>query len=298
MQGIYCLTFEGTDKVYIGKSITLCSREHSHLSSLKLGNSPKKLQAAFDTYGTPTFNILRIVEDYSSLNRLEQEYIIEFNSVSEGFNTSPGGEAGALLPGEQNGRALFTDEKYLEILELLVETDYTCTRISEITNTTPRIVGKISCGESHRWLETKYPELYGKLLDIRGLGGRFLKVYAEKRKFNYINSPEGVLYPLDNIKLADFCNEHSLTESKVSGLLNGHTSEYRGWHTDIPPVKYAPPKEVIGPEGTIHTVLYGKYTEFAKANGLDPGAFRKLLKGIGNHHHGWRLLNISKEHND
>jgi group I intron endonuclease len=109
--GIYCLSFEGTDKVYIGKSVNLESRAYSHEWNMKNQKASKKLQDAYNTYGTPIFTVLEYCNE-KELYNLEKTYISEFNSVEQGFNHSPGGEGGNVSPGDINSRAVANNTQY------------------------------------------------------------------------------------------------------------------------------------------------------------------------------------------
>jgi group I intron endonuclease len=55
--GIYKLVF--TDKsVYIGKSVDMSKRWDQHLKALKKGTHTKRIQDAYNKYGTPKFEII------------------------------------------------------------------------------------------------------------------------------------------------------------------------------------------------------------------------------------------------
>lgn len=228
--GIYCLVFENTNKVYIGKSTNIEQRFSSHLSSMRAGSSPRKLQSAYNTFKEPTCEILCECREEELLNK-EKELIIEFDSVLNGFNTSNGGDAGAVLHGEDNGRALSDNLKYVEVLTLLTSTNFSRYKIAEITGVSVSVVSHISSGEGHKWLKTKYPEMYEKLLSLKKEGRRSL-TKTSKRKFNTLVSPEGTYYDVSRVSLKNFCEEHSLTYSKASGILNGHSLYHKGWRAE------------------------------------------------------------------
>lgn len=286
--GIYLLQFNGTDKVYVGKSFNIESRYSSHLYTLRKGAAAKKLQEAYALYSEPTIEILEPC-DKDSLNSLEKQYIKEFDSLENGFNSSPGGEAGNISPGELNGRALGSNDQYISALELLVNSYMSVERIAEATGLTIGSVEHISSMENHTWLQDSYPELYEQLKLTKTMH-RNKRIQNAKRKYNAIVSPDGTKYDLKQVKLADFCMEHRLTESKLSQVLNGHTLQHKGWHTGTFPVSIKKHKaQVISPEGKVYDVEHGGYTAFAKAHGMDPGAFRKLISGSALSHHGWRL---------
>lgn len=290
--GIYLLKFNGTDKVYIGKSINLENRFGSHLAAMKNGSSPKKLLDAYVTYGEPEFHILQVCTEQDNINALEKTYIIEFDSVANGFNTSPGGDIGNISPGDLNGRSVATNSQYIDALRLLVTTTLSTREIAEKCNLTQSIVSHISSMDAHRWLAKEVPELYDKLLERKSFfGSRNKQIWDGKRKFTTIFSPDGVEYDITKYLLKDFCKEHSLTESKLSALLNGGTIQYKGWHTGkYTFAKKRPPTTVVDPHGNTHIVEYGKYSEFAKLHGMDPGAFRKVVSGSALSHHGWKRV--------
>lgn len=225
--GIYCLLFRSTNKVYIGKSLNIEQRFSSHLSTMRAGSSPKKLQSAYNTYNEPVCEILCECFEHELFSK-ERELIIESNSVLDGFNTSSGGDAGATLHGEDNGRALSDNSNYVQVLELLTTTSFSRYKISEITGLSVSVISHISSGEGHKWLGREYPEMYEKLLSIKKEGRRSL-TKTSNRLFNTLVSPDGTHFDVSRISLKEFCNTHELTASKVSGVLNGHTLYHKGW---------------------------------------------------------------------
>jgi group I intron endonuclease len=224
--GIYCLSFDNTDKVYIGKSITLETRLYSHLWNMRRNQSAKKLQEAYNTYGEPTFHILLECAEYD-IYKLEKFYIQEFDSYNNGFNSSPGGEAGNVSPGELNPRANSSNETYLEALKLLVNTNLTAPQIAEITKLSKSTIAHISSGEGHKWMKEVVPELYDKLIQTKK--SRRIRTNSTKRPFNKLKSPDGIVYDITNVGVNKFCEEHKLSPSKVSLVLNGRADSTKGW---------------------------------------------------------------------
>lgn len=55
--GIYKLTFS-TDLIYIGKSVDMEKRWDQHLKALNKGTHTKRIQDAYNKYGTPKFEII------------------------------------------------------------------------------------------------------------------------------------------------------------------------------------------------------------------------------------------------
>lgn len=291
--GIYLLKFIGTDKVYIGKSLHLEQRLSSHIYNMRKGTSSKKLQQAFIDFGEPELHIIHTCSVDDNINLLEISYIHEFDSVVNGFNTSKGGEDGNTSPGELNGRALGNNTQYIKALELLVTTGLSTPEIAKICGLTPSSVQHISSIDGHSWLAIAAPDLYNKLVDNKAkFISRNKAISDTKRAFNTLVSPEGIKYDMTKFLLKDFCKAHNLTRSHVSSVLNGRSIQHKGWHTGK--YTFAPkraPVTVLSPQGELFTVEYGKYTEFAKVHGMDPGAFRKLVAGTALSHHGWKKIN-------
>lgn len=286
--GIYILQFKGTDKAYIGKSLSLENRLHSHVWRMRNGCASKKMQQAYNQYGEPWLEVLQECPP-EELDSLERQYIVEFNCIQEGFNTSPGGEAGNTSPGELNGRALGSNDDYILALELLVTTSLPVAVVAAKTGLTTSAISHLCSMETHKWLKDACPDLYSALESSKTMH-RNKTVQNAKRKYNTIISPEGVQYDLSGVLVKTFCAEHGLTKSKISQLLNGHIVQYKGWHTGTYTI--APrrgPVEVVSPSGIVYSVEYGKYTSFAKEHNMDPGAFRKLIAGTALSHHGWKL---------
>jgi len=224
--GIYCLSFNNTDKVYIGKSITLETRLYVHLWNMRRNQSAKKLQEAYNTYGEPTFNILVECAEHE-IYKLEKFYIQEFDSYNNGFNTSPGGEAGNISPGELNARATSSNKNYLEALKLLVTTNLTGAQIAEMTNLSKSIISHISSGEGHKWMKEAAPELYNKLIENKK--NRRIRTNSTKRPFNKLRAPDGTIYDLTDVGVNNFCEKYNLSPSKVSLVLNGRADSTKGW---------------------------------------------------------------------
>lgn len=289
ISGIYALSFEGTDKVYIGLQTNIQARYESHIQCLKAGRSAKKLQKAYTEYGIPALNILEEIADIDAMYIVEKLYISEFDSLNNGFNSLEGGAVGAQLPGESNGRALFQNEQYIQVLNLLAHTQLNITKIAEVTNTTVSVVQHISNGQGHSWLKDVCPIEFAILQNIRDSGGRFGIQKSSGRKFAHIFSPDGVRHDLTKIQsLTSFCTEYGLSVGHITNMLNGLKKSYKGWYCTDKPIQI-PDTKVISPEGEIFTVSFGEYTKFAKMHGMDPAAFRRVIIKEAKSHHGWKL---------
>lgn len=88
---IYKYTLKGTDRCYIGQ--TCMSVKQRAGSSGHRYKSCTKFYYAIQKYGWENFE-LEILKDNLSLdeaNQLEQEYILKYNSINNGFNLVHGG---------------------------------------------------------------------------------------------------------------------------------------------------------------------------------------------------------------
>lgn len=221
--GIYAMQFEGTDKVYIGQSRVIEDRITAHLYDMKNNKSSKKLKEAVAQFGIPTFHVLEeCSKEY--LDTLEVQYISEFNSIDDGFNTSEGGGLFPSLPGQLHPMSKYSDTQVIYAFDLLV--DYptlTCKKIGELTGIDPSSVNHICSGQNHKWLKDRFPERYAKLPNkghdpsARGLG----KVYPK------IISPDGTIYEVHNTH--HFARDHGLSQPNLNKLLNYKLNSHRGW---------------------------------------------------------------------
>ena len=159
--GIYRLNFPNTTKCYIGQSLDIESRFHTHLNKMRKQESSIKLNAAFLEYGEPTLEVLSECTP-EELDEFETETIEIFDAVNNGFNrcSTPGGKTS--LVGEYHPMSTYTDTQIVEVLELLTQDDYI--DISEIVDIT-----KVSTsGEKYLVSNTReFSQLHG--LDCRGL---------------------------------------------------------------------------------------------------------------------------------
>ena len=87
---IYKISFEGTDRVYIGSTVNLEARIRKHLGLLCKGNHHSaKLQNFIKKYKlTP---VIEVVDECSTKDRqtVEQYWIDKYNSLHYGFNMVP-----------------------------------------------------------------------------------------------------------------------------------------------------------------------------------------------------------------
>ena len=226
--GIYILRFPNTCKVYIGQSINIEHRFVTHLYKLKKDEGVPKLQKAYIEYGTPSLEILIDCKE-EELNILEDMAIEIFNSVENGFNTMSNAGHISSLYGEDCGNSKYSNEKVIEVFNYLIDKpELTQQDISDITNVSINVVNGISCGNTHKWLASAFPDKYEKLEEIKSIR-RKLRMSAKIQGIKYpdIVSPEGIIYTVDSIR--GFAREHGLNYSCLGQVLRKSTKIHRGW---------------------------------------------------------------------
>lgn len=113
---VYCITNKVNGKKYIGMTgRTLEQRWNSHCSAARNG-SPFRFHCAIRKYGEDNFikEILFDNLDIHSCRTIEEETIIDYNTMHEGYNAKPGGCGGWIV----------SDEKYDEWLVRIKENSF------------------------------------------------------------------------------------------------------------------------------------------------------------------------------
>lgn len=230
-QGIYSLSWNTIDKLYIGQSIDIERRYRDHLSKLRRGAHARKLQEAFNTYGTPYLTILFEENNQSRLDSLELEAIDLFDSVNTGFNTNTDVGGGCNLTGESAGNACYTNVQIEEQFHLLVDRqDLRALDISQMTGVDKSTIDAIQCFKVHLWLETKFPEKYAILRNKAINTSRFGKGKTLKERgiqYPPIVQPTGVEYIVENTQ--QFAKDHSLNNAHLVQVLRGNEKQHKGW---------------------------------------------------------------------
>lgn len=110
MIGIYKYQNKINNKVYIGQSINLEQRKTAHKYAAYNENANdynSQFHQAIRKYGIDNFSYEIIAEisneEYSKkmLDDLEKYFISYYNSYKNGYNATPGGDAGPSLKGEK-----------------------------------------------------------------------------------------------------------------------------------------------------------------------------------------------------
>lgn len=126
MIGIYKYTNKINGKSYIGQSVNLERRQCSHKSAAynkQANDYNSQFHQAIRKYGLENFDYEVIAEltqdEYTkeTLNSLEKFFINYYNSYTNGYNATPGGDEvpEGVRVGSKNGRALLDEEdvKYI-----------------------------------------------------------------------------------------------------------------------------------------------------------------------------------------
>lgn len=283
--GIYLLRFNNTNRVYIGKSKNIEYRYTGHIWKTKRQEAPIKLQEAFNTYGIPSLEILVECTE-QELDSNEKDLIKKYDTITNGFNNSTGGDGGPCMDGLNNSNSIYKEEDLFNVLYFLSEPIYSITEIAELTGVSKRAIENIASLKSHTWMRDKWPELYKKIEALKTLNRHSVNL-SMNRKNNKIISPEGVEYEVLSVRA--FAKEHNLLDSSVSSVLSGTRKTHKGWHlsTYTAPPEYYP--EIISPDNIMYKVKFNGATKFAREHNLDPSALRLVMYGKANHHKGWKL---------
>lgn len=231
--GIYKLSFQNSDKVYIGQSVDIDRRFSEHIRALKVGKHTDKLLSAYKLYGQPTLEVLCICNK-DSLNIYENIFIKYYNSYKHGLNSVEFAES---LPqpdnkGVRHGLSKYTEEQIVQVLQLLIEQPFILyPKISEITGVGYQTIANIASLSEHTWLKDELPEDYAALIALKGkrnFGREVNTAEIKGIKYPAVVSPEGVIY--DNItNVSKFMREHNIRSKTFYQLLSNKIMKTVGW---------------------------------------------------------------------
>lgn len=105
--GIYKITNKLNNKIYIGQSNNIQRRFSEHQTKGSISRIP--VDVAIQKYGKENFSF-EVIEEcpLNELNEKESYWINYYNSITDGYNCSIGGDFQST--GENNGRAILTED--------------------------------------------------------------------------------------------------------------------------------------------------------------------------------------------
>ena len=289
--GIYCISFDGLNEVYIGQSMRLKERWHDHLYSFKTGKcSNNKLLNAYNNYGEPIFEIIELCS-LNELDKLEEYWIKEFDSYTNGLNLVPGSISSN---GLNSGNSILTEECIVSIFnDLLIEPVLTLESIASKYEVSSSRVSDIQSGSTHVWLKDRYPEQYilMKSLISKRIDRKVTSIGNTKTYIPIVVDKLGNEYIIDNV--SKFAKEHNVDIGNFCKMLYG-TTKYKcvkGFSLKdktkpmIKEVKNYP--NLISPEGVEYEVT--NMAQFARDHGLTECSVGKLIRGGMKSHKGYKV---------
>lgn len=226
--GIYKLKFKGTDKVYIGQSLTIENRYKRHIYLLSKKASAKRLQEAYEVYGSPELDILVECEQVE-LNELESLAIELYNSFNQGLNSRKDPGISGSTSSSDHYNCKYTKDQIIQVFKLLLsDSMYLLEDIEKISGVSRSVINHILNMESHFWLAEEFPEEYD-ILYYRKIN-KISRNSAKSRGILYpiIYSPIGEAYQIEN--MCQFAKEHGLQQANLCNVLHGKNKTIKGWH--------------------------------------------------------------------
>ncbi|MFD1957330.1 GIY-YIG nuclease family protein [Paenibacillus thailandensis] len=209
--GIYCIKNKVNEKVYIGSSVDLVSREYEHFNKLTNGKHENKyLQRSFNKYGESsfTFEVIEYVEDLSALIQVEQKYLdIFYDNKKSCYNILP--TAGSLFGyrhTEESKRKMSEFQKsriVLEVTKRRMSESHKGKRFSEEHKI------KLSQNKKANYIGTKNPNYKGKI-----------KVYSYE--------DDRLIGEYDSLK--EVSEKLSVSQSGISSVLTGKLKNCKGFY--------------------------------------------------------------------
>lgn len=147
MVGIYKITNNINDKVYIGKSIRIEERIKKH----RKADTNMPIHKAIKKYGVEHFTFEILEEcNIEELDDREIYWISYYNSKESGYNCTEGGE-GASHP------VVLSDNDVDSIIWYLSNTDISINEIGKLFNVSSTTISSINCGRSRIRYDINYP---------------------------------------------------------------------------------------------------------------------------------------------
>lgn len=291
--GIYILKFNGTHKVYVGMSDNIENRWSGHKYNLVEGSCSYKLKEAYKKYGMPTLEVICECEK-SELDALEREAIQIYNSIEDGFNSRDGGVTGAgiSVSGDGNGMSRYNNSQIENAFVLLTTTALTHKEIADTVGISIQAVSHISCGTGHKWLTTKYPEEYAKLVNTKR---PIHKAFASIVIVDTTTTIEHVVGSYKEIQELTGCaytSAVSLIAGRLSHLFNRWKLKNAKQVSTLPKKKrYTLKNTSTG----LAVEVYSKLKFFTEYALINKKKFSDFLSAaiIGSEYQGWELVSVS-----
>ena len=160
--GIYALYWPINGMIYIGRSINIERRTHSHKYELTNNtHNNYKLQKQYNKFLQPEIIILEIC-DPSEINTKEAYWIAEFNACTEGLNISDSDNVS--YSGTETGKSKYTRFTILKVFSLLYKTELLLKDIAKRLKVNNSLPTNIAYNGQHMWLKEDYPEQYELML--------------------------------------------------------------------------------------------------------------------------------------
>ena len=124
MVGIYKITNNINNKIYIGQSIDIYRRFKEHIREARLNKSNMPIHKAFIKYGIKNFSLVVLEKcEENMLDELEIYYISKLDSTNKniGYNICKGGNTGPIKQGTDHNNAVLTEEIVSKIRYLYLE---------------------------------------------------------------------------------------------------------------------------------------------------------------------------------
>jgi hypothetical protein len=222
---IYILYWD-IDYPYIGQSSNFTKRKNSQLAALKRNSHDNyKIQGMYNKYGNPTIEPLTYCS-IDELNNLEEQFILEFNSIDNGLNIISGGYS--VGKGINNPASIYSEINLIEAFKLLSDSNNSYSYITELTGIPKDTLTKISTGVQHIWLQEKFPELFKIIMSIsKDRYKHSASAKAQGKNYRKIMSPTGEIYTVTNT--LEFSKTHNIPNGNLCSVLLGKRNSVVGW---------------------------------------------------------------------
>ena len=199
-------------KFYMGQAVNTQNRWWYHLSDARKSKKYSIIDKAINKYGKEHFHYEIIESQIENYNEREQYWIKQYNSrVPNGYNIAIGGKG--VGNGVNSLTASIKDEEILEsLIDTIIQTDWSLTKIAEIYSVNPSTVIEINNGTAYYSENLNYP-----LRECR-LSEEKFKQLVYSLKYEYDKNFD------------DLSKEYSLDKSCISEINQG-ISYHKDWLT-------------------------------------------------------------------